>query len=230
MPHLLSEAHAAERFSRLSRSRSGNPGEPALRDGVVSPDTTYACVVDRNGNAFSATPSDSTILSTPMVPGLGFGVSDRGLQASLDPRDPNAVGPGRRPRLTPNPALVLGDGHVMPFGTPGAEVQTQAMLQFLINVLDLGMELQSAVEAPRWASYAVPATEDPHPAVPHLLRVERRMDAGLRRELSAKGHDIELWPDFAPLAGAICAVRRETESGLLAAGADPRRLSYAVGL
>ncbi|MFI5015117.1 MAG: gamma-glutamyltransferase family protein [Hyphomicrobiales bacterium] len=230
MRRLLSDTHAAELMGRIDRRRSGNPGEPALQEGGISPDTTYACVVDGEGNAFSATPSDSTILSTPMVPGLGFGISDRGLQASLDPGDPNAVGPGRRPRLTPNPALVLGDGFVMPFGTPGAEVQTQVMLQFLVNALDRGMELQSAIEAPRWASYAIPATEDPHASEPHALKVEGRMDADLRRGLAAKGHDIRLWPDFAPLAGAVCAVRRETRSGLLSAGADPRRLSYAVGL
>ncbi len=230
MQHLLSEAHAAEAFSRISRQRSGNPGEHISQPGRVSPDTTYVCVVDRQGNAFSATPSDSTILSTPMVPGLGFGVSDRGLQASLTPGDPNVVGPGRRPRLTPNPALAIGEDYVMPFGSPGADVQGQAMLQFLVNTLDLGMELQPAVEAPRWASYGVPATEDPHPAVPHLVRIERRVDAEARHRLADKGHSIELWPDFEPLAGAVCAVRRETRSGLLSAGADPRRLSYAVGL
>src|SRR3546814_18308823 len=94
-----------------------------------------------------------------MVPGLGFGLSDRGLQASLDPENPNCVAPGKRPRLTPNPGIVLGGGTMVVYGTPGGEIQTQAMLQFLVNHLDLGHDLQTAVEAPRWATYAVPRSE-----------------------------------------------------------------------
>jgi gamma-glutamyltranspeptidase/glutathione hydrolase len=119
----------------------------------VEADTSYCCVVDRWGNAFSATPSDGCG-NVPVVPGLGIAPSGRGSQSRPDPAHPAGVAPGKRPRLTPNPAMaVTRSGGVMPFGTPGGDVQTQAMLQVLLNVLHFGMDLQSAIEAPRVASY-----------------------------------------------------------------------------
>ncbi len=119
-------------------------------------DTSYVCVVDRWGNAFSATPSDGS-WNSPVVPGLGIVPSSRGSQSRPDPDHPAGVAPGKRPRLTPNPAMaILADGGVMPFGTPGGDVQIQAMLQVLLNVLHFGMELQEAVEAPRVASLLLP--------------------------------------------------------------------------
>jgi gamma-glutamyltranspeptidase/glutathione hydrolase len=163
------------------------------------------------------------------VPDLGFGISDRGLQSSLDPRDPNAVAAGKRPRLTPAPALLVGDDCVMPFGTPGGDVQVQAMLQFLVNAVDLGLELQAAVEAPRWASYAFPATEDPHRSWDGLLRVEGRMDPAVTAGLRERGHSVEAWPFLAAEAGGVCAIRQDRASGVLAGAADPRRMSYGIG-
>ena len=244
---LTGEAHAARRRAVIDPDRAAvqagaapgaAPGEsekPSAGAGndVIAHDTTYICVIDRQGNAFSATPSDSTMLISPLVPGLGFGVSDRGLQAALDPADPNAVAPGKRPRLTPNPALVLADDCVMPFGSPGGDVQVQAMLQFLLHALDApgaeGSDLQAAVEAPRWASFAFPATEDPHRSWPGLLRVEGRMDPAVQSGLAARGHAVAPWPDLAALAGGVCAIRLDPRSGVLSGAADPRRMSYGIG-
>jgi gamma-glutamyltranspeptidase / glutathione hydrolase len=226
---LLSPEHAAELRHGIRPDRVSAPGALPEAIGSPTPDTTYVCVVDEAGNAFSATPSDSTILVSPMVPDLGFGISDRGLQASLDPADPNAVAPGKRPRLTPNPALVTGADMLMPFGTPGGEVQTQAMLQFLVNHLDRGMGLQEAAEAPRWASFDVPATEDPHPSQPNMVRLESRAGPDLAAALWTAGHDVLPWPKFSALAGSICAIRRDAATGTLTGAADPRRMSYAIG-
>jgi gamma-glutamyltranspeptidase/glutathione hydrolase len=229
MKRLLSEDHARRHAERIDMGRALDPLASPARLGIPGPDTTYACVVDGNGNAFSATPSDSTMLVTPMIAELGFGISDRGLQASLDPDDPNHVAPGKRPRLTPNPGLVLGDDFVMPYGTPGGEVQTQAMLQFLVRHLDHGLDLQQAVEEPRWASYAVPATEDPHPCEPMVLKIETPLAERIGDALRAKGHEIQVWPRQATLAGGICAVKRQARDGVVTAAADPRRMSYALG-
>ena len=226
---LLSEAHAAELTEDLAPDRQGARCDALSKSGRRSPDTTYICVVDRHGNAFSATPSDSTILNTPMVPGLGFGLSDRGLQASLDPADPNAVAPGKRPRLTPNPGLMMGPEGLMVYGSPGGEVQTQAMLQFLMHHLHRGANLQSAVEAPRWASSAVPATEDPHAATPGLVYVEEPLIGQVGARLKELGHDPMPWPRQAALAGGICAIRRDADTGVLSGAGDPRRMSYAMG-
>ena len=103
------------------------------------------------------------------------------------------------------------------------------MLQFLINALDLGLELQAAVEVPRWASFAFPATEDPHHAWPGLLRVEGRMHPEVTDGLRRRGHVVESWPDLAAAAGGVCAIRLDRTSGVLAGAADPRRMSYGIG-
>ena len=91
-----------------------------------------------------------------MVPGTGLIPSSRGSQSRPDPRHPAGVAPGKRPRLTPNPALAIkGNGEqFFPFGTPGGDVQSQAMLQVLLNVFVHGQDVQSAIENPRFASYS----------------------------------------------------------------------------
>ena len=110
-------------------------------------DTSYVCVVDAAGNGFSATPSDLS-KEHPIVPGLGFIVSPRGSQSWLDEKHASAVAPGKRPRLTPNPAMAFRNGRLfMPFGTPGGDVQCQAMCQAFLNVVEFGMTPQLAVEA-----------------------------------------------------------------------------------
>ena len=229
------------RRAALIRRESALPDMPAPLDGVrasVSParadiplveaDTSYVCVVDRWGNAFSATPSDGSS-NTPIVPGLGINPSSRGSQSRPDPSHPSGVAPGKRPRLTPNPAMLLpADGGVMPFGTPGGDVQVQAMLQVLLNFLHFGMELQDAIEAPRVASYSFPSSFAPFERFPARLAVEGRIDASVRADLARRGHDIKEWPDWTWLAGSVEAIRTDPATGMMAAGADPRRPAYAV--
>ena len=194
----------------------------------VEADTSYCCVVDRWGNAFSATPSDGSG-NVPVVPGLGITPSGRGSQSRPDPKHPAGVAPGKRPRLTPNPAMmVLANGGVMPFGTPGGDVQTQAMLQVLLNILQFGMEPQDAIEAPRVASYSFPSSFAPFEYFPGRLAVEGRIDQATRDALAARGHEIRDWPDWTWLAGSVEAIVSNPETGMLAAGADPRRPAYAI--
>jgi gamma-glutamyltranspeptidase/glutathione hydrolase len=96
-----------------------------VRDLVVpEPDTSHVCVIDQHGNAFAATPSDGSY-NAPVVPGLGIIPSPRGSQSWGDPDHPSGVAPGKRPRLTPSPAIAIQPGKLkMPFGTPGGDVQT----------------------------------------------------------------------------------------------------------
>jgi len=191
-------------------------------------DTSYACAVDRWGNAFSATPSDGSF-NAPVTPGLGFVPSQRGSQSRPDPAHPAGVAPGKRPRLTPNPALVvLADGGVMPLGTPGGDVQIQAMLQVMLNVLQFGMDLQTAIEAPRVASYSFPSSFAPFEYFPGRLAAEARIDPAVRAELASRGHQMADWPDWTWLAGSVEAVRSHPARGLVEAGADPRRPAYAM--
>ena len=239
---LLSPATIARRAAGISRTQAVGEMPPPLDRFAPTPgasradmpkveaDTSYACAVDRWGNAFSATPSDGSG-GTPIIPGLGIAPSSRGSQSRPDPRHPAGVAPGKRPRLTPNPAMVLTkDGGVMPFGTPGGDVQIQAMLQVLLNNLHFGMELQAAIEAPRVASYSFPSSFAPFDYFPGRLAVESRIDPQTRQALSTRGHKVHEWPEWTWLAGSVEAIRTDPATGLIAAGADPRRPAYAIAI
>ncbi|MDA0674851.1 MAG: gamma-glutamyltransferase family protein [Proteobacteria bacterium] len=192
-------------------------------------DTSYLCAIDKWGNAFSATPSDGSRTS-PVIPGLGFVPSSRGSQSRVDPKHPSSVAPGKRPRLTPNPALAIQRGKtVMPFGTPGGDVQVQAMAQAFINVAVFGMDPQNAIEQPRFASYSFPSSFAPNEYRPGQLNLEGRFDRSIGDELSRRGHKIEWWPDKVWMAGSLCVIRRDVKTGVLQGGADPRRTAYAIG-
>jgi gamma-glutamyltranspeptidase/glutathione hydrolase len=117
----------------------------------------------------------------------------------------------------------------MPYGTPGLDVQPQAMVQFLVNLLDHGMDVQEAVEAPRVATYSFPASSHPHPYDPGALRAEERIALPVRDALAAMGHRVTAWPAWTPEAGSMCAAILDRSEGALAGGADPRRMAYAVG-
>jgi gamma-glutamyltranspeptidase/glutathione hydrolase len=209
--------------------RSGPPGYvPRAASGVGAPDTSYCCAMDAEGNAFSATPSDPG-LGAPRVEGLGIIVSTRGAQLWTTPGHPSAIAPRKRPRLTPNPALLMRDGRaLMPFGCPGEDAQCQAMVQTVCNVVDFEMNLQAAIEAPRVVSRSFPWTFFPHAYEPGVLTVEGRIAREVRERLASLGHLIHDLPDFTPAAAGMCAIRR-LEPGTLEGGADPRRESYAIG-
>ncbi len=213
------------------RSREGNMDVRRAAHSVEPPtlDTSYVCAVDKHGNVFSATPSDVSY-QTPVIPGTGLCPSSRGSQSRPDPRHPSSVAPGKRPRLTPNPALALKDGKpFMVFGTPGGDVQIQAMAQLLVNVVTFGRDVQSAIEAARFASFSYPSSFAPNPHFPGLLMVEARISREIRDALKALGHDVEAWPERTRKAGALCAIRIDAETGFLHAGADFRRAGYAMG-
>jgi gamma-glutamyltranspeptidase/glutathione hydrolase len=190
-------------------------------------DTSYVAVVDEEGNGFSATPSDPNV-DSPVVEGVGCVVSPRGSQGWLDPGHASVVAPGKRPRLTPAPAMALQGGKVfMPFGTPGGDVQQQAMLQVFLNVTVFGMPLQEAIEAPRLASRSFPDSFWPHAYSPGKLEAERRIPRETRDGLAALGHEVAEWPDWEWRAGAVCAVKVGPE-GTRWGGADPRRGTLSI--
>ncbi len=230
---LLDERHACPEMPPPGDPAGGQAVLPSWTgpapSGRTAPayDTSYIAVVDRAGNAFSATPSDSST-DTPIIPGTGLAVSSRGSQSWLVPEHPSAVAPGKRPRLTPNPAMVFREGRlVMPFGTPGGDVQCQAMLQVLLNLLVFGQSPQAAVEAPRFATQSFPDSFWPHRYFPGRLTLEGRIPDTTAGALTARGHQVERWPDWAWRAGAVCLVRVD-EAGVRWGAADPRRDSYAV--
>jgi gamma-glutamyltranspeptidase/glutathione hydrolase len=246
---LLSKAYATDRRSAIDPGRAcpemplaGDPwpyqqGEPTAEkvahpepvSGKLQADTSYVCVVDRWGNAFSATPSD-TAGNAPVARGLGFAISARGSQTWLDPDHPCALAPGKRPRLTPNPAMAFWDGKVwMPFGTPGGDVQPQSMVQLFLNVAEFGMDVQQAIEAPRVSTWSFPNSFWPHAYEPGLVGVEGRIHPDTLAELERLGHRLDVWEDWTVRMGCLCAIEVDRARGGLSAGADPRRDGYAIG-
>jgi gamma-glutamyltranspeptidase/glutathione hydrolase len=242
MDRLLSPDYLRRQWARIDPARAApkmpSPGEiPGFTrtgdTGVTAPagseipGTSYVGVIDRDGNIFSATPSDG-YSQGPVIPGLGLHLSERGAQSSLDRENPNAVAPGKRPRLTPNPALVLRDGRaLMALGSPGNERQPQAMAQVLLDMMVWGMNPQEAVEQPRFASYSFPASSFPHRYEPGKLRIEEGIGDTVAAELARRGHDVERWPRWSWSAGGVCVVMRD-QKAVFAGGADPRREGYVA--
>lgn len=243
---LLSASFAAERRAMIRADRAWTglppagaiPGHPAAAAGGepsdgplgVSRDTSYVCVVDVKGNAVSITPSDPST-DTVIIPGTGFAPSSRGSQSRADPSHPACVAPGKRPRLTPNPAMAFEPGRrVIPFGSPGGDSQVQAMLQVLLNMTVFGMDPQNAIEAPRFISYSHPDSFAPNLSYPGRLCLEGRLPQDTGAALAGLGHGVQWWPDYLWRAGGVCLIDRDTRTGQFAAGADPRRAAaYAVG-
>lgn len=222
-------------FQAVPRGENGplpkqfGSSEPIAPPQTPERDTSYVCVVDRWGNTFSATPSDG-FGSSPIVPGLGFPISARGSQSWLLEDHPSSVAAGKRPRLTPNPALVLKNGRpLMAIGTPGADAQIQAMAQVFLNMVEFGMEPQAAIEAPRIISRSFPQTFWPHESYPAEAIIETRIAASVRTELEARGHRLFEDGDWSKKVSRVCTVVTDWKTGSKAGGADPRSTSYAVG-
>lgn len=245
---LLSKEYAANRRTLIDphrASRDQRPGNPrtgaALLQGEEifaarnwGPGTVYVTVVDKERNMASFTPSGAWIPSSPVVDGIGFPLGTRVQTFYLDPKHPNALVPGKRPRTTLTPTLVLKNGApCMVFGTPGGDQQDQWTLQFFLNVVEFGMPVQDAIEAPRFSSAHFPSSFYPHNAVPGLLRIEERVPAEIRRELEARGHKLDVKEDWSE--GDVLGICVDLERGVLHGGADPRgeqskRMpSYAMG-
>ncbi len=238
LDRLLSAAYAQECWTQINRSRArpGLGGSQHAGHGRL--DTTYLCAIDAAGNAFSAMPSD-TLDGSPIIPELGLMISPRGVQSRLDPAHPACLAPGKRPRMTPAPAIALrdrqpngSDRQVMALGCPGGDVILQAMLQAFLNVTVFEMTAQQAVEAPRFAAFAWPDSFYPHGEVPARVSLEGRFPQSVSDGLRGRGHDVVSWPDYEFDAGGVSLAYDAAvpNSGrVLVAGADPRRSGYALG-
>ena len=206
-------------------------GEPTVTvaSGVTRGDTCHVDVVDRWGNIISATPSGGWLQSSPTVPGLGFCLGSRMQMFWLDDGLPSTVAPGRRPRTTLSPTLVLRDGRpVLACGTPGGDQQDQWQLLFLLRHLVGGLDLQASIDAPTWHSTSFPGSFYPREMAPGGLVVEHRLGEEVIAELTRRGHDVTRSGPWS--LGRLCAVALDPDSGLLSAGANPRGAQgYACG-
>ena len=230
---LFSERYAALRRALVDPRRASmelRPGDPrAMRAELGAPakarswgaGTTHVDAADRRGNVIAITPSGAWLRSSPVADALGFPLSTRLQTFYLDERHPNALAPRKRPRTTLTPSIATTrDGRWIAFGTQGGDQQDQWTLQFFLNVADFGMNLQQAIEAPRYSCMHAPSSFFPHDAAAGLVRLESRIDERVREELAARGHKVETRPPWCD--GNVLAVALDGARGQLAAGADPR--------
>lgn len=191
-------------------------------------DTSYLAVTDPWGNSISLTPSDFPV--SPMVPDTGLCLGIRMTQFRLDADHPAALKPGKRPRSTPNASMVTKRGELfMTFGTPEGDQQTQALAQVFIDLIVFGMDIQDAIDAPRFRSKNFPDSFSPHEYNPGLVVLERGLYDKVGKELEAMGYKIEIVEDWNSDMGAVCAIIRDPETGHLVGGADARQENWADG-
>jgi gamma-glutamyltranspeptidase / glutathione hydrolase len=233
---LIDPAHAslelrpgvAERFTKstqaLNRPVHINLEGEADHEG----DTSYIAVIDKDRNMVSFEPSLHSGFGTGVVMGdLGFIFNCRGDYYSLVAGEANALAPGKRPRSTLQSTLVMkGDLPFMIVGSPGGDDQVFRTLQTLLNVVDFGMNVQEAIEAPRWATRSFPASPFPHTMYPGEMSVEQRVPEAVRAALITRGHKLKVAGPWT--MGSLAAIVVDPKTGVLSAGTDPRVDAYAI--
>jgi gamma-glutamyltranspeptidase / glutathione hydrolase len=190
-------------------------------------DTTCVNVIDKDGNLFSATPSGAW-LPAVVAGDTGVLMGQRLQSALTDPTSPNVVAPGKRPRITLTPTVVLKGGEpFMILSTPGGDNQDQALIQVLLNIIEFGMNPQEAVEAPRFDTQHYVSSFDDHEFLAGSLNVESRIDNNTIADLKSRGHKVNVQGAWGTLSSPTVIVFN-SQTGVSSAGADPRRGRYAV--
>ena len=241
LARLLSPSYADERRRLIDETASGDlrPGGgrlPTLVEAVTAVgageptlgDTVHLDVADRFGNLVSATPSGGWLQSSPVIPELGWPLGTRAQMFWLEPGLPSSLEPRKRPRTTLSPGVVLRQGApYLAWGTPGGDMQDQWSLHVLLRHLDLGHNLQEAIDAPEFHTDHFPSSFHPRQAEPRSLAVEERLGAEVIADLRRRGHDVTITPPWS--LGRVSAVGREAD-GTLKAAANARAMQgYAVG-
>jgi gamma-glutamyltranspeptidase/glutathione hydrolase len=211
---MLSKKYAAERAALIDKSKAHcdvAPGDPLPHRG----DTIYLSTIDAEGNIVSLIQSVYLHFgSGVLVDGMGFHLHNRGALFSFDAGHPNAVAGRKRPFHTIIPAFMeKGDRHIG-FGIMGGANQAQAHAQFVSNLVDHGMNLQGALEAPRFTKPLAGGCE---------LMIESRVPAAVREALAARGHKLDVRAEYSANMGGGQAVMRDTRSGINYAGSSPRK-------
>ena len=189
--------------------------------------TTYLAVIDKDRNMVSVTSSLLSLFgSGHVVKGAGFVLNNRMAYYGLDEDDVNVLKPGKRVRQTINPALALKDGKpYMVFGTPGADTQPQAQLQFFLNVAEFGMNVQQALEQDYVVSTSFKSSYYPHEAE-GKLQVPSTLPKHVLDELAAMGHKLDIRNVRG--VGSVKAIVVHPRTGVLMGGVSPTRDSYVM--
>ena len=193
-------------------------------------DTTHLDAMDAEGNMVAATPSGGWLGTSPVIKGLGFPLGTRGQMFYLNPNRPNALEPRKRPRATLTPTMVTRSGEpFMAFGTPGGDSQEQWTIQFFMNHVDFGMNLQEALDAPTVHTTHFPSSFYPRAAFPARVVAESRIPADVLGELERRGHEIERTDAWAN--GKVMGIRWHADKGVIAGAASAKNnIGYAMAL
>ena len=250
MAGLLSKKYADERRKLINPDKASlelRPGDPypydtypekrpkdldlgAIDRVLQDHGTTGTRAIDADGNMFSATPSGGWIFGSPVIPGLGFCLGTRIQMFYLEEGLAKSLAPGKRPCTSLTPTLVMKDGEpVMVFGMPGGDLQDQGTLSCFLNIIDFGMELDDALEAPKFWTNHFPSLFYPLEARPGRMSIERRVrDLDSKVEaLKAKGHNVGVSGTWSGDNTMICMIDRKHKT--LKAAANPRLLrGYAI--
>ncbi len=205
-------------------------GEPTVApSGETRGDTCHIDVVDRWGNMISATPSGGWLQSSPAIPELGFCLGTRLQMTWLEPGTPSTLTPGKRPRTTLTPTLVLRNGRaVTALGSPGGDQQDQWQLPYLLRTIVGGYSPQQAIDAPTFHTTSMPGSFWPRTWEPGGAVVEERLGEDIIAGLERRGHLVTRAGGWT--LGRLSAVVRDPATGVLQAAANPRGAQgYAAG-
>jgi gamma-glutamyltranspeptidase/glutathione hydrolase len=215
---LIDPLHASkivgERYARTNEVGLRWHGNPLLRES-----TTHFDVVDAAGNSVSCTQSLGGFGCGVVVPGTGIMLNNFMHWFDLEGDSPNVIGPRKKNEMCLSPGMIWRDGRLLScIGTPGSYGIMETTPQFMVNFMDFGMTVQAAIEAPRI-----------RPQEMNRVVVEGRIDPAVRAALAARGHAIDVQPDWSALFGGAQGIAIDPDSGTFTGGADPRRDGYAIG-
>lgn len=218
---------AAPPFDSLALAQGKQEIDPMAAPVAEDGHTTYLAVVDKDRNMVSITSSLlSTFGSGHVVEGAGFFLNNRMAYFGLEPDDVNVLKPGKRVRQTINPALALREGKpYMVFGTPGGDTQPQAQLQFFLNVVEFGMNVQQAVEQPYIVTTGFRSSYYPHNA-DGTLQIPNSIPKHVLDELASMGHKLDIRNVRG--VGSVKAIIVHPKTGVLMGGVSPTRDSYVM--
>lgn len=202
------------RYARTMDVNVVKPGDPGIRES-----TTHFNVVDAEGNAVSCTQSLGGFGCGIVVPDTGILLNDFLYWFDLDADSPNVVAPHKKVEMCLSPGMIWRDDKLFAcMGTPGSHGIMETTPQFMANLMDFGMSVQAAIEAPRV-----------RPQESNRIIAENRISADVLTELAARGHLVEVLPEFSMAFGGAQGVMVDPDNGTFSGGADPRRDGYAVG-
>ncbi|MEO8259936.1 MAG: gamma-glutamyltransferase [Acidobacteriota bacterium] len=216
---MLSKAYGHKRAALIDPSRAAT-GATAGTLPMHGGDTTYLCAVDAAGNVASLIQSNFANFGSGVVPdGAGFVLQSRGGLFTFDRALPNALAPRKRPLQTVIPAFMKREHVRVGFGVMGGWNQPQAHVQVISNIVDHGLNIQQALEAPRFVKLTFAGTD---------VMMEARFPADVREELARRGHEIDLQGEFSNMVGGGQAVLRDHRAGVNYGASDPRKDGAAL--